>query len=740
MTDAGWRSGNGVRRITAAVALGAVIAAGLGVHFLLPDTAATDIAGDALYAAAVYAFIILLIPRRHPLLVGAIALAWCVGIELFQLTGVPLAPRSRRRCSSSALSSTRVICSCTGRRSSSSRRRMPSSIACGTTGPDASQPRSVRWSESGPVVIKVWERLLVRGVVAIWWRDVTDGTFFNRWSALLSFVLAAIVGVPTVHGASVQGYLQAVVIGALGWVVLAALALPATIAERRLRSRPARGIVVLTTLLALCVVRTPLNDALSLWLWDVGTTGAFAPRVITNIVSGLAMFSLVAIALSEYARRRAIRARLERALAPMRTRLERARVQAAEVDEVLAATAQRLRASRNVMLARPVDFETVRAYAEKVRTESHLLEARADAVDTSAPASGPVALAAERRRGVSERLMPPPWFAVALVYGCATLPFSLMHGGVGVAALGMVGLVLIDLAGGLATRRLLPAPGARTRPILFLLVWTLAGIVVAAMSLALLPSIGMVGLVGIITIPGLAIVVSVCVDALRSAHLAATQSQQLLAVTARDVAAESARASDPLRHAVGILHGGVQGQCVILAAHADERQPTVAEVAQFRERTDDAFERMQGPVSDIEVGRGSRHGPLGSLGRVISAWRAVLDIAYTASAQAQAALRDRDTDERAAEIVTEAFVNAVKHSGARHAVVTLATEDTGRVRVRIVSPGRLPAAEQQASGIGTRNADTRIYQSDDDVVLESFLAPVSDDPSGVSSEPSAASF
>ena len=73
------------------MALGAVIAAGLGVHFLLPDTAATDIAGDALYAAAVYAFIILLIPRRHPLLVGAIALAWCVGIELFQLTGVPLA-------------------------------------------------------------------------------------------------------------------------------------------------------------------------------------------------------------------------------------------------------------------------------------------------------------------------------------------------------------------------------------------------------------------------------------------------------------------------------------------------------------------------------------------------------------------------------------------------------------------------------------------------------------------------
>lgn len=79
------------RRIVALVALLTAIAAGLGVHLLLPDTASTDIAGDALYAAAVYAFLILIVPRWHPLLVGATALAWCVGIELFQLTGIPLA-------------------------------------------------------------------------------------------------------------------------------------------------------------------------------------------------------------------------------------------------------------------------------------------------------------------------------------------------------------------------------------------------------------------------------------------------------------------------------------------------------------------------------------------------------------------------------------------------------------------------------------------------------------------------
>lgn len=573
----------------------------------------------------------------------------------------------------------------------------------------------------------MWQRLRVQGVAAIWWRAVTDGAFYNRWSALLSFVLAAVVGVPTVHGASVPGYLQAVVVGAVGWIALAILATPAALAERRLRDRWARGVVVLATLVALCVIRTPLNDLLSIWIWGVGTTGAFGPRAVTNVISGLAMFSLVSIALSEYARRRAINTRLESALAPMRDRLEVARDQAAEVDEILAATARRLRAARNVMLARPVDFDTVRAYAEEVRGESHLLEARADAADSSAPVSGPITISSGPRRTVSERLVAPPWLMVAVIYGFATMAFSVMQGGIAVAALGMVGLISIDLAAGFVTHRVLPAPGAPTRPILFLLVWMLAGAAVVVLSKALLPEIGMVGLVGGIAIPGLAIVVSVCTDALRTANLAATQSQRLLASAARDVAVESARASDPLRHAVGILHGGVQGQCVILAAHADERQPTVSEVAQFRARTDDAFDRLQGPVSDLEVERGSRHGPLGSLGRVIGAWGAVLTISYAASASAQSALRDRETDERAAEIVTEAFVNAVKHSGARAATVTLVTADNDRVRVRVASPGQLPAADHRAAGIGTRRPDTRIIQSGDDVVLESLLPAVADD-------------
>ncbi|WP_439594148.1 DUF2809 domain-containing protein [Microbacterium sp.] len=79
------------RRAVAAIALASVVVIGLAVHALLPDIAATDIAGDALYAAAAYAGTVLLAPRLKPWLAASIAGAWCIAVELFQLTGIPLA-------------------------------------------------------------------------------------------------------------------------------------------------------------------------------------------------------------------------------------------------------------------------------------------------------------------------------------------------------------------------------------------------------------------------------------------------------------------------------------------------------------------------------------------------------------------------------------------------------------------------------------------------------------------------
>lgn len=79
------------RRLVAVLLLVATVVAGLLVHGVLPDTAATDIAGDALYAVAAYLAVVLIAPRLPALATGAIAAAWCVAVELFQLTGLPLA-------------------------------------------------------------------------------------------------------------------------------------------------------------------------------------------------------------------------------------------------------------------------------------------------------------------------------------------------------------------------------------------------------------------------------------------------------------------------------------------------------------------------------------------------------------------------------------------------------------------------------------------------------------------------
>lgn len=78
------------RRVAAAVALACIVAGGLAVHLVLPDTAGSDIVGDALYAVAVYAGVVLVAPGVRPAMAAGLAAGWCVAVELFQLTGIPI--------------------------------------------------------------------------------------------------------------------------------------------------------------------------------------------------------------------------------------------------------------------------------------------------------------------------------------------------------------------------------------------------------------------------------------------------------------------------------------------------------------------------------------------------------------------------------------------------------------------------------------------------------------------------
>lgn len=77
------------RRLAAGCAVIAVVAAGLFVARGLSDSIATDVAGDALYAVAVYTGLVLLWPRARRMLLAAGAAGWCIAVEFLQLSGLP---------------------------------------------------------------------------------------------------------------------------------------------------------------------------------------------------------------------------------------------------------------------------------------------------------------------------------------------------------------------------------------------------------------------------------------------------------------------------------------------------------------------------------------------------------------------------------------------------------------------------------------------------------------------------
>jgi len=77
------------RRVVAGSVLVALVGVGLVVARGLPDSVATDVAGDALYAVAAYTALVLVWPRARRVVLAAVATGWCVAVELLQLSGLP---------------------------------------------------------------------------------------------------------------------------------------------------------------------------------------------------------------------------------------------------------------------------------------------------------------------------------------------------------------------------------------------------------------------------------------------------------------------------------------------------------------------------------------------------------------------------------------------------------------------------------------------------------------------------
>ena len=556
-----------------------------------------------------------------------------------------------------------------------------------------------------------------------WWDAVCSGQFLTRWSALVSLLVAALLSVPTIGEPSAANYAVSVVIATLGWMPLAAALALVALIERRLTSRPARAAIVLGSIAVVAASRSFVNDVASLALIGIPTIGAPGPRIVTNLLTAYAALSLVAVITSQVRNRRATVDRLTDALARMRIGVQRTRAFVATTDTLLGDIVSDLRARRDALLAGTVTFDTVRAYSERVRAASHRLE-QLSRSDLAAPRGD------ERIEGddvglptppLLTRLVPTPWLSVGLIYVIAALPFGIAAGGTTVGLIAIVALCALDLAAGIIVRVLDRGPRGRARGIRFLIVWIAVGCAVMALATTLLPHIGVLGLLPVVTLPVLAVIVSLSVDAAQRARAEEVRATAVLTSIVRALASTTARAVSPLHRAAEVLHGDVQGRCVILAARSDERAPTPDELDTFREGTDRAFADLTRAAATVDTGAIDTGG---ELERMLRAWESVIAVTTHIHEDARAALADTDAMHQVTEAVNEALLNAVKHSAAQAASAEI-TVDAGDLLVRVSSTGKLPAG--RVHGFGSRTGGTRIAQDGDQVVFEARIEVTTSD-------------
>ena len=545
--------------------------------------------------------------------------------------------------------------------------------------------------------------------MSAYWDAAGSGRFLTRWSAVVSLPIATLLLVPVVDGQT-AGYAKGVLAAAISWVVLAVPMVAVAGAERRMHDHRARALLITATLVIVAFARPALNDTVVSMLFDGRSTGAWASRAGTNLIVAFGVFALVAVITTQYQHTRATTDRLSLALGRLDAANRRLSFDERDARLLVRGIVAELRTERDAMLAGPVDFDAVRDFSERVRAASHRLEQLAAASPPVPGVWSPRPSSVRHKRGL-KRLQPTPLLSVGVLYLLMCLPFLWTVADLaGVIAAG-VSVLLVDLAAG-AVLRALPVASDRARGASFLVVWALAGAAVSTAGHLLLPSTGAVATLPLVAIPFTAIVVAIAIDIRRRARDEEERSTGELAHAAADFADHAQRAQAPLRHAASTLHGRVQGRCVIFAAYVDESVPTDAELAQFGVEVDRALDEVTAPASAAEIDASE------ALHRMLAGWEPLMALETRIDDDARVALESPGAASVATEVVNEALVNAVKHSGARAARIDITSDAAGEVHVRVASAGSLPRAIMPMRSFA---GPTLLYQDGPDVVLESTV-------------------
>jgi len=535
------------------------------------------------------------------------------------------------------------------------------------------------------------------------WDAITSGRFFSWWSVLASLPVALLLlslGLHTAADPRQAGV--ALVLNAVGWVVCCLLLVPAALAERRLRRPTARGVTVLGALLVVAVLRPHLNDLLAAWFTDWPAAAGLPVRTVMSVVVWSVLLIAIAVAVDASDTANHVNRRLRAALAALAGGDVSAGLQAREARARVSGIVDDLRARVAALRTGIVDFDRVREFSDAVREASHSLDEYAD--------QGLPTGAIRTRPSFFERLRPPPVGLVPIITTFSTLPFTFHLPPLLIvtwAVLVFVVGTVCELIAWLLTH----GRSSRAQGRIVVCEAIAAG---AAIPLTLLLVAGYWEVTWIL--PGEVVIVLTLLAAFaRAAFDRADAEQRVLTEALGQIRAAGSGAvaptADYVHRAADTLHGPVQGRCVVFAATLEDDPATPEQVEAFIRSVGERLDLVLAPQTELADPRSA----------LIDAWSPVLRIRTDADPSAAAALATRATSQRVADIASEAFVNAVKHSAAKEAEVTVRGVDDGMLEVRVATPGRLRSRRRGGTGLGRLGVPTRLVQEGDRVVLTAVV-------------------
>lgn len=552
--------------------------------------------------------------------------------------------------------------------------------------------------------------------VRTWWDAVSGGAFFSRATAYVSLVVCATALAPFHKQASAEDLLPVLVVGVLTWIPLGLLGLAAGGAERALRTRGARAAVVLSALVIGGASRPLLNEFTWAVLHGIPTAPVAPMRLASNIIILTAAGSIVAITTRSLRANARSRARLDAALKALADARGKLRRFARDNHERMDGIVSTLREQRDEMLSRPLDFPAVRGYSDHVRRISHHLEDRSQLDLRLVVAEDDRGEKVDRRERIPllARLQPTPYGLVGAVFLLCCLPYlcslTSLPRVLGAVALAVPVILVADAVAHAASAAL----EGVFRGLALIGIWMAVGAAVTITTHTAVGTTGPVLTLPVVSLPAIALACAACVDAIERAARDAEHLEAVLGLVAQSLTHEASRARGPLRAAAHLLHGRVQGRCVILAAAADERPPTDEELEVFRRETDEAFQAIVAGFDGDAVVASQE-----DIHELLATWGSVLHIDTHIDPTVEAALEDPEVSARVVTIVNEGFVNAVKHSVVTRVGLAIDPVGPDALRVQTWSTGVLDLSGADAGrGVESLGEHATLTQCGDEVVLE----------------------